>query len=173
MQTRLAIVGARANSGSAVSGINSAQSGNTSSALVAVAKSLSPVKTWGYLAELLRLKERAAKHRAAHTRRLSDDDIANLLRSEDGIHFLVAIMDKARPKWWRTFLKMGVLGGIERRREADLQLLRNVANVSNQTAAELPAALLLQDEEFFGPVFEALDAVARQPNSAVDKGRAR
>lgn len=169
MRAQFAIVGGNAKAGSAVSGIKNAGTGNTSVRLITAAKKVSPLKTWGYLADLLHLKTRTAKHRAAHTRRLSDDDIAALLQSDDGIHFLVAIMDKARPKWWRMFLKMGVLGGIERRREADLQLLRNVAHVSDQTAAELPAALMVQDEEFFGPVFDALDAVARGQDRAMAK----
>lgn len=171
MSARFAIVGAKANGGGAETGIRNAGSGSTSRALVEMAKAISPVKTWGYLADLLKLRERTAKHRASRTRRLKDDEIAALLRSEDGIHFLVAIMDDARPKWWRTMLKMGVLGGIEARREADLKLLRSVAHVSDQTAAELPAALMVQDEEFYGPVFAALDAVARAPNSAMGKPR--
>lgn len=173
MRTGFAIVGANAKTGGAVSGPTKPVSGATSLRLVEAAKTLSPVKTWGYLADLLHKKAGTAKHRARGTRRLSDDDIAALLQSEQGIHFLVAIMADARPRWWRMFLKMGVLGGIERRREADLQLLRNVANVSDQTAAELPAALLVQDADFYGPVFEALDAVARGPHRAVDKGARR
>lgn len=172
MATVLAIASGKAKIGSAVSGIKNAGTGNTHAALIQTAKAISPVKTWGYLAGLLQIRDRVAKHRVAGTRTITADEIAALLRSEHGIHFLVAIMDDARPKWWRTLLRMGVLGGIERRRESDLQLLRKVAHVANETAAELPAALMVQDEEFYGPVFDALDAVARAPNSPVaGKGR--
>jgi len=142
--------------------------GTVQVSLMAIAKAISPVKTWAYVATLLCTTERTAKHRLANTREITADEIAKLLRSEDGIHFLVALMADARPSWWKTMLRMGVLGGIERRREADLQLLRNVADVSNQTSAELPAALMVQDSEFYGPVFDALDAVARRPRSTVD-----
>lgn len=155
--------------GSAVSGIKNPATGSIQAALVETARGISPVKTWGYLAKLLGITERVAKHRMAYTRTFTADEVAALLRSEQGIHFLVAIMDDARPKWWRTMLKMGVLGGIERRREADLKLLRRVAHVTNETSAELPAALMVQDADFYGPVFEALDAVARQPNSPVGR----
>lgn len=175
MRREFAIVGGSANRGSARTGIKNAGSGNTQKRIVETAKNVSLGKTWGYLSELTGLKERVAKHRVSSTRALKPDEIAALLQSEQGIHFLVAIMDDARPAWWRTLLRMGILGGIEARRESDLNLLRKVAHVSDQTAAELPAALLLQDQDFYGPVFEALDAVARRPNSALGaspKGKA-
>lgn len=164
---QFAIVGASAKIGSAVSGINRPGAGTIQPVLIATAKAIFPVKTWAYLARLLGLSERVAKHRIACTRAITADEVVALLRSEQGIHYLVAIMDDARPQWWRTLLKMGVLGGIERRREADLKLMRRVAHVADETAAELPAALMVQDEEFYGPVFAALDAVARRPDRAV------
>jgi hypothetical protein len=158
VRTTFAIVGGNAKAGSAVSGTGLPQAGTLHAALIATAKSISPAKTWGYIARLTGAGERVAKHRVAGTRTFSADEIAALLRSEQGIHFLVAIMADARPKWWKTLLRMGVLGGIERRREADLKLLRKVAHVADETAAELPAALMLQDSEFYGPVFDALDS---------------
>lgn len=167
MDRVFAIAGQSAKNISAISGNKYPKTSTIQPRLIEAVKSVCPVKTWGYLAKLLGISERVAKHRLYCSREFTADEIAGLLRSEDGIHFLVAMMDEARPKWWRTMLRMGVLGGIERRRESDLNLLRKVAHVSDQTAAELPAALMVQDSEFYGPVFDALDAVARGPGSAV------
>lgn len=172
MPARLAIAGGNAKTASANLGTKNPGSVTIQSALISVARMISPAKTWGYLAKLLGTTERVSKHRLYGSREFTADEIAALLRSEDGIHYLVALMDRARPQWWRTLLKMGVLGGIERRREADMNLMRKIANVSDQTAAELPAALMVQDAEFYSPVFEALDAVARAPGGALGgKGR--
>lgn len=111
-----------------------------------------PRKTWAYLGELTGIEEGAAKHRLAGTRRYTAEEIAALLRSEHGIQFLVALMGEARPRWWKAVLSMGLLGSMQRRREADLRLLRGLSDAQQSAAAPIPAALLVQDPEFFEPL---------------------
>lgn len=130
-----------------------------------------PRKTWAYLSELTGIEESAAKHRLAGTRRYTAEEIAALLRSEQGIQFLVVLMGEARPAWWKAVLRMGLLGSMQRRREADLRLLRGLSDAEQSAAATLPASVVFQDPEFFGPVLEALEAVTRAPSGAMGKGR--
>lgn len=117
-------------------------------------------KPFRALSQLLQLGERDAKYRLAGKRKFTAAELAVLLRSEEGIHFLVAIMGDAKPKWWTAVLRMAVLGGVARRREADLKLLRKVAHADEAAAATFPAALLVQDEDFYGPLLAGFDAAA-------------
>jgi hypothetical protein len=123
-------------------------------------------KTGAQVSALLGLSERAAKSRLACEREYTADEIRDLLQSEQGIHFLVALMGEARPAWWVSLLRMGMLGGIARRRAADLRLLKRVADADR--SSPIKAAQMVQDEDFFGPVLEAFDAVTRAQSRAVD-----
>jgi len=112
------------------------------------------------LAALFNIGERDAKYRLAAQRRFTAEEVAALLQTEHGIHFLVRLMGDARPKWWTAVLRMGVLGGVARRRETDLRLLQRVADADRTTAAQFPAALLVQDEDFYGPLLAGFNAAA-------------
>ncbi len=65
-------------------------------------KSLQPLKTWGLIAEVLGLKEHAAKHRAANHRGYSVEEIRILLHSDEGDQILEMLMAEAEPAWWRA-----------------------------------------------------------------------
>lgn len=131
------------------------------------ARSLWPRKTAHEIAVRAHVSPRSAERWLAGDRELSTEALAHLLRSDQGIHFLVVLMDRARPAWWSTLLRMGLLGGIQRRREADLRLMRRIANADEPTTAAFPAALAVQDPEFLEPLSEALASFARASGSAV------
>jgi len=170
----LATVGAKANSGGPETRTISPRNVGANDLIVDCARTVFHGKTWAHLSAILGLSERAAKSRLCREREFTADEIASLLRSEQGIRFLVALMADARPAWWTALLRMGMLGGIARRRAADLRLLRRVANADRDSIASIPAALRIQDPEFVEPFIEAFDAVSCGEGSSVGtlaKGR--
>lgn len=80
-----------------------------------------PVKTWSFIAETFGLQERTAKHRLAGTRVYTVGELQTLLRSEDGLDFLVAVMGEAQPAWWRWINKVMTLAAVRRRQAEDAQ----------------------------------------------------
>lgn len=135
------------------------------------------VKPCTALMQMLNLCERDAKYRLSAKRRFTASEIAALLQSEEGIHFLVVLMDKQRPAWWKAVLKMGILGTVEQRRRADLKLLRRAFHADNDTASEFSAAFRVQDPDFYGAVLAGYDEAAGLGISsrpvAPSKGRRR
>ncbi len=63
---------------------------------------LKPQKTWSLIADVLCLKEHAAKHRAANHRDYSIEELMVLLHSEHGDEILETLMADAEPAWWRA-----------------------------------------------------------------------
>lgn len=80
-----------------------------------------PLKTWGFIADSFNLQERTAKHRLAGTRVYSVSELQILLRSDDGLDFLVAVMGDAQPPWWRWLTKVMTLASVRRRQAEDAQ----------------------------------------------------
>lgn len=80
-----------------------------------------PLKTWCFVAETFGLQERTAKHRLAVTRVYTVAELQILLRSEDGLDFLVAVMGDAQPAWWRWLNKVMTLAAVRRRQAEDAQ----------------------------------------------------
>lgn len=80
-----------------------------------------PVKTWSVVAEFFGLQERTAKHRLAVSRVYTVSELQALLRSEDGLDFLVAVMGDAQPTWWRWITKVMTLASVRRRQAEDAQ----------------------------------------------------
>ena len=64
-------------------------------------------KTWAYLALIIKVEERTAKHRLAGTRPYDFLDAVNLLRSEIGFFILKAMMGND-PKKWPAWFKICV-----------------------------------------------------------------
>ncbi len=84
-----------------------------------------PSKTWAFIANLLGLQERAAKHRLAASRPYTVAELQIILQSEDGFDFLNALMEDAQPKWW--WWAKRVIATAERRRlaaEIDQEILQ-------------------------------------------------
>lgn len=173
MNPKFAIAGMNAKSGGAEAGIKNAVLGTTHLRMIKVAKVISPVKTWTYLAELLCLKERAAKHRVAGTRELTVDELAVLLRSEHGLDFLVALMADAEPAWWRRAKAYFAAIDAQWLQRAARRRLREAIDADTELTAAIGRAdaLLVQDEEFYREHADAVRAAARVSDRALARKR--
>lgn len=133
-------------------------------------------KPYRALVDILNISERDAHYRLASARKYTATDIARLLRSDDGIQFLVVLMESARPRWWKAVLKMGVLGSIEQRRQAELNLMRRVFDADDSATSEFSTAFRAQDPDFFSAVLEGYDrlsATGGNDRAVAPKGRGR
>lgn len=159
---------------------DNAASVQLSSALAEMAKAVFD-KPYRALVDILRVSERDAHYRLStrrkSQRKFSAVDIARLLQSDEGIHFLVVLMDKQRPAWWKAVLKMGILGTVQERRRADAKLLSRVFHADADTAAGFSAAFRAQDPVFYGAVLAGYDETAvpgeNRGSVAPSKGRRR
>ncbi|MGY3359773.1 hypothetical protein ACVWZK_006436 [Bradyrhizobium sp. GM0.4] len=68
-------------------------------------RALYPQKTWGVLADLLGISERAAKYKMASKRPYTTAELRALLGSEDGAEVLEILMEGSKPQWWRQLQK--------------------------------------------------------------------
>lgn len=171
MSTACVVSARRANSRTDQVVGKSRQAGGVTAAVMQKAQSLWPNKTAAEVAVRAHVSSRSVERWSAGTRKISAEALAHLLRSDQGIQFLVVLMDQARPAWWSTLLRMGLLGGIQRRREADLRLLQQVADAERTTAAVFPAALMVQDPDYYGPLLEAVLATGGVPGRPVAQAR--
>jgi hypothetical protein len=134
-------------------------------------------KPYRALVDILNISERDAHYRLASERKYTAGDIAKLLQSEEGIQFLIVLMEQARPRWWKAVLKMGVLGSIEQRRQAELKLMRRVFDADDTTASQFSNSFRAQDPDYFSVVLEGYDAStalgADRGSVAPSKGRRR
>lgn len=133
------------------------------------------VKPCTALMQMLNLCERDAKYRLSAKRKFTAAEIAALLQSEEGIHFLVVLMDKKRPAWWKAILKMGILGTVEARRRADAELLAKVFHADADATTGFTAAFRAQDPVFYGAVLAGHDEATSfgSQSGPVGKGRRR
>jgi hypothetical protein len=88
--------------------------------VIAAAQALWPRKTAAELALRSGASVRTCERWIGERCGLSAEALAELLRSEDGLKFLEAVMGDARPKWWRMFRRQIERGQIRR----DLDHLR-------------------------------------------------
>jgi hypothetical protein len=86
-----------------------------------IIRAKNPYKTWAFVADMFGLKERSAKHRLANSRVYTIEELQALLRSEDGLDYLAAIMGDAEPKWWWWAKQVMAVAAIKRRRAEDEQ----------------------------------------------------
>lgn len=84
-------------------------------AVAAVARKLWPVKTARHLAARAGVTHRAAEYWCSQQTGMSADALAELLRSDAGLHMLEAIVGEARPSWWPAFLADTKAHAIEKR----------------------------------------------------------
>lgn len=169
-------IGQNANRGGAVSGTKNPVMGTISQALRDRLKALFPKQTWTYVEKLLypgQDRERLVKHRLAGTREFSVDELAALLRSEQGFKFLVDVMADAKPNWWRLCLPLMTAADAQRMQVAARrkikQALEDVRDADCELTATIErgqAALALQDEEFYSARLAPLSRSGGAPNSA-------
>lgn len=103
-----------------VNSVGEARFGNSRSmlrsidAVMRVAQALWPRKTAAQLAVRAGVSQRACEYWLARKSDLSADALTRLLRSDEGLDFLEAIMADARPEWWRDFKRRTQLGALRR-----------------------------------------------------------
>jgi len=93
----------------------------------------------------------------AGTREFAVDELAALLRSEHGFQFLVDVMADAAPAWWRLCRPLMTAADAQRMQVAARrkikQALEQVLDADSKLTTTIErgqAALILQDEEFYG-----------------------
>lgn len=122
-----------------------------------------------------------AANKKVHGQRTIDaDEMARLLRTDDGFEFLTALMADAQPKWWvlcSAFMEVREAQRLQA--EARLRIRRAVRGALNADAdltAAISRADALSDADFHRPHADALRSMAGVPDRAVAaaaKGRAR
>jgi hypothetical protein len=85
-----------------------------------VARALWPLKTDLELAARTQASDRMARYWLQNRFNISADDLANLLRSDEGMQVLEAVMGEARPKWWAR-MKGSAQRSALRRAQRELQ----------------------------------------------------
>lgn len=83
--------------------------------LITAARALWPHKPAAELAVRTGYSERMCKYLLARRYSVSVDALADLLRSEDGLVFLEAMMVDAHPVWWKGFKRKVQLAETKRR----------------------------------------------------------
>lgn len=92
----------------------------TNSVVMRVARKLWPTKTDMALAHRTGTSDRMCRYWLAEKYKLSADDLAALLRSDEGFQYLAAIIGDAHPVWWMSF-KRAVRRAELRRQQKALQ----------------------------------------------------
>lgn len=121
--------------------------------------------------------ERTVRYWRAGTRAPSLSEAAPLLRSEDGLAFLAAIMDDAQPLWWRTFKQQLAVADVRRMERAARRRLEEALDADADLAATIDRAeaLLMGDADHARRVGHAPRARAGLQDRALAAagGRAR
>lgn len=141
--------------------------GNIQRILIDTARAISPRKTWGYLASLIHVHERVAKHRLAGTREFTTAELAVMLRSERGIDYLVAVMGEAEPAWWRKIKSHIAVAEAARVQGVARRKLKEAIHADADLAAAIARAAVFPDEDFHRPHVDALSAMARLSDRAM------
>jgi hypothetical protein len=133
-----------------------------------------PVKTAVYLSQLTGAPIRTCEYWLS-TDWLPSEAVWALLKSEDGIQYLAAGMEDARPEWWKRLLRLGIAASAMRRRAADQRLIEQTLEADrdlNQAIARA-TALSVQDEEFHRPFADALNSFLGVPDRALAQSKKR
>lgn len=89
-----------------------------SEVIQAVARRLWPTKTAQNLSSRAGTTHRAAERWLADEATMNADALAELLRSDAGLHVLEELMGATRPSWWPAFKVSADLDAIEREQAA-------------------------------------------------------
>jgi hypothetical protein len=86
-------------------------------AVMAVVQAIWPRKTAAELVVRTGRSERMCQYWLSRKYDLSVDDLAALLRSDEGLQILEALMGDKRPAWWRGFRRQVEIAELRRRTE--------------------------------------------------------
>jgi hypothetical protein len=170
MTTMNATMDVSANRPGAASCIEKHETCSVQDILLSHVKGLAGRKVWAVVSEILGLGERAAKARLSGSRAFTADELAHLLRQEQGRELLVALMGDAKPAWWVRFLQYD--DALATRKEV-LRSKRRLERMMHAVDENLAAferaenALAVQDPEFAGAQFDGYRAAARVSNRAL------
>lgn len=153
--------------------ITSARSVYHASAIIQCLRAAFPVKTWGVVARLFGLSERGAKARLAGDRTFTAEELAILLRTEQGLTFLTALMEGATPQWWLRLQKQLAVADAKYHRRAAERRLQEAVYELEARIDRAETALCVQDEEFGRAQFAAVRASARLPDRSLAAPAAR
>lgn len=125
------------------------------------------------LGRWLRITDKQAKRKLNCERRLSDDELGALIRSERGFEIVAAIMGDASPEWWRLCSALMDAADIRKMQIAAQKRIAKTLKGALDADADLSAAiarseaLAFQDPEHMRPHLDALRSIARVPDRAV------
>lgn len=135
------------------------------------------------ISDWLGISERTAKRKLGCERELSAEEIGLLIRSEQGFHFVTAIMGDARPEWWRICSALMDAADIRKMQMAAQRRIAKTLEGALDADRTLSAtiaraeALAIQDEEHVRPHIDALRSIGRVSHRAMaqaqSKGRGR
>lgn len=129
-----------------------------------------PRKPWAYLVDILGIKQRAAKHRMAGTRKFSAHDLALLLRTEQGLDVLSAVMAGATPRWWRECVQQQT---VAQARKGLRQAVKAALDADQSLSDAIATADAFSDADFHRPHLDALRAIGRVPDRALAQAAKR
>lgn len=144
-------------------------------AVMRAAQGLWGLKAITILQEITGRSERTVRYWRARRRNLSSDELATLIRSEDGLTFLSAVMADSEPRWWMAFKQQVAIKDARRYERAARRKLQEAidADADLTAAIERADALLVSDPDFYRPNADAQRAIARVPHRAVAAGSKR
>jgi hypothetical protein len=173
--TRASVVSiASANAPPSKLGLTLSQSGVVNAAISSALRKICGEKPWVYLMEKFGLSDGGARKKYQNARDFDPDEIGLLLWEPDGFLVLAAVMEaiakhtgRPPPLWWRFCRPL--LKSYDWQRMADMatreitkELRKAVENGRDiqQAIDHGRTALMVQDEEFYGPALE-MERVAR------------
>lgn len=125
------------------------------------------------------VSDKTAKRKLKLERRLTDDEIGKLIRSERGFEVLTAIMGDAKPLWWRIVVPLMDAADARRMQIAARRRMKQTiesaldADQSLTAAIRRAEALSVQDEEHVSPHLDALRSMGGVQGRPMAKGRVK
>lgn len=132
-------------------------------------------KPYRVLCDLFHIKERDAKYRLAGERKFSGAELAKLLQTEEGFHFIAAIMADAatKPQWWRICAPTMEAADIRTMQLKAQRRIKKALEGAIDADKDLSAAIAradtfaFYDPDFYRPHSDALRSMASVPDRAV------
>lgn len=161
-------------------GANLPQPGEISRSIANTIKEMYRELATRTLGDWLNISNKQSDRKLGCERSFSDDEIGALIRSEQGLQIVTAIMGDANPKWWRICAALMDAADV---RQMQIVAQRRIAKTLREAidadaditaAIQRSEALAFHDEEHMRPHLDALRAMARLSDRAVaptDKGR--